>query len=53
MKCVLGWFVPSKGRLGRFEEGQGIVKDIDAARRRLLLDSRWIDIEQLISVTKL
>lgn len=47
------WFVPSNGRLGTFEERQGVVIDIDATRRSILLDSRWIDIEQLISVTKL
>ncbi|MED4779420.1 YolD-like family protein [Brevibacillus choshinensis] len=50
------WFVPSKGCLGTFEEAWGVVREIDATRKRFKLvndwDSRWINVEDIVSVTK-
>lgn len=50
------WFVPQKGDLGTFEEAWGVVREIDAQRERFKLvsdwDSRWINVRDLVSVTK-
>jgi hypothetical protein len=50
------WFVASKGRLGTFEEAWGVVREIDSLRKRFKLvsdwDSRWINVQDIVSVTK-
>ncbi|ATF13639.1 hypothetical protein A616_17125 [Brevibacillus brevis X23] len=50
------WFQPAKGNLGTLESSWGVVKEIDANKRRFKLisdwSSEWIKIENLISVTK-
>ncbi|QDS35815.1 YolD-like family protein [Brevibacillus brevis] len=50
------WFVPTKGELGSLEEAWGVVREIDAIRKRFKLVSDWavdwIKVEDLVSVTK-
>lgn len=50
------WFVPKKGELGILEEAWGVVREIDAIRKRFKLVSDWsddwINVEDLMSVTK-
>jgi len=50
------WFVARKGRLGTLEEAWGVVREIDAVRKRFRLasdwDSNWVNVEDLVSVTK-
>nr|WP_244297350.1 hypothetical protein [Brevibacillus antibioticus] len=50
------WFVPTKGELGTLEEAWGIVREIDAVRKRFKLVSDWaadwINVKDLVSVVK-
>ncbi|WP_235615827.1 YolD-like family protein [Brevibacillus reuszeri] len=50
------WFVAQKGRLGTLEEAWGVVREIEAVRKRFKLandsNSRWINVEDIVSVTK-
>lgn len=50
------WFVAKKGDLGTIEEAWGVVREIDAIRKRFKLvndwAADWINVEDLVSVTK-
>jgi hypothetical protein len=50
------WFREVRGGLGVYETAWGVVKEIDADKRRFRLvsdwDSVWIRVEDVVSVTK-
>ncbi|EMT54696.1 hypothetical protein I532_03790 [Brevibacillus borstelensis AK1] len=50
------WFREMRRGLGVFETDWGVVKEIDAVRKRFKLvsdwDAKWIRIEDVVSVTK-
>jgi hypothetical protein len=50
------WFREVRRGLGVFETAWGVVREIDSARKRFKLandwESRWIRVEDLVSVTK-
>lgn len=50
------WFVPVKGDMGSFETAWGVVREIDKRYERFKLvsdwDSNWINVRDLVSVTK-